>query len=428
VGQAGADEPVSISSARQTSVVDSLSILLENLYVYPEHGTEMARLLHRKLNRSEYEGLADPHDFAQALTETMHEVVTDEHLWIRFGPGVVARMHEAEADTADSARLAQDDLAAARARNFGFRKVEMLTGNIGYLKFNGFSGLAEATETAKAALAFLCNADALIIDLIENGGGSKDMIRYISSYLIEGEEHLNSFYDRIEDTIITTSTYPHIQGQRLSEIPVYILTGRSTFSAAEGFAYVLKHRGRATIVGDTTRGGAHPVNQFAVDEGFVANIPFARAINPITGTNWEGVGVVPEIVVPEEQALDAARLDAMKTIVESSANEDQAATLRFFIAGLESLFNPVALTISEMEPYVGSYGPRMVSLEDGELFYQREGNPRYRMIPMGDDLFRFTELDYFHLGFERDATGAITAAIGNYPGGYTDRNPRDTEP
>jgi hypothetical protein len=424
-GQVGLDETARIDATRRTAVVDGLATLLENRYVFPERGKEMAKALHRNLKKKEYDRLTDPNEFAQALTETVREVTNDGHLWVRFEPEIVTRIHEAEADTADSARIEQEDLERHRANNFGFREVKRLSGNIGYLKFDGFSGQAEATEIAEAALTFLRAVDALIFDLRDNGGGSPEMIQYISSYLFKNEEHLNSFYWREDDTVVTTSTYPHIQGRTLTEIPVYVLTSSGTFSAAEEFTYNLKHMGRATIVGDTTGGGAHPVSRFPVDDGFLASVSIGRAINPVTGTNWEGVGIIPHIAVPQDQALDAARLDAMRKIAESGVDEDEATQLRFQIARLETQFNPATLSLAEMQVYVGGYGPRMITLEDGELYYQREERPKYRMIAMGNDRFCFDELEDFGLRFERDGSGLVIAVVGVYDSGYTDRNPKD---
>ena len=183
----------------------------------------------------------------------------------------------------------------------------MLPGGIGYLKFNFFSGDPAAQKTASAAMNFLANCNAIIFDLRENGGGSPDMIAYLSSYLFDEPVHLNSFYNRPTDTTTDTWTQKDVPGQKLGpETPVFVLTSNYTFSGAEEFSYNLKNLKRGTIVGETTGGGAHPVRPVTLGQQMHITMPFARAINPITKTNWEGVGVKPHVETSADDALDKA--------------------------------------------------------------------------------------------------------------------------
>lgn len=199
--------------------------------------------------------------------------------------------------------------------NYGFRKVEVLPGNIGYIRFDQFHESEEAREIAAAALAFVINCDALIFDLRHNGGGTRHINQFISSYLFDKALHLGGMYNRLTDDTTQWWTFDKIPGKRFGpDVPVYILTSSMTFSAAEGFAYWLKDLKRVTIVGETTGGGAHPVHERAVNDRFWMRVPFARAISPVSKTDWEGVGVIPDIKVPASQALEAARQDAAKRI------------------------------------------------------------------------------------------------------------------
>lgn len=206
---------------------------------------------------------------------------------------------------------------------------------------------------------------------------------------------------------------------------MYVLTSRGTFSAAEEFTYNLKHMERATIVGDTTGGGAHPVDFFPLDDGFFATVSIGRAINPITKTNWEGVGVIPHIAVPQEQALEAARMEAMKTILADGVDAEREQVLTWHIAGLKAELHPITLSDTQMAPCVGTYGPRTITLEEGALFYQREGRPKFLMIPMAEDVFRFEGLEFFRLRFVRETDGVATAIVGMYDNGRTDRHTRN---
>ncbi|UCC30506.1 MAG: hypothetical protein JSU86_20195 [Phycisphaerales bacterium] len=199
--------------------------------------------------------------------------------------------------------------------NYGFRKVEVLPGNIGYIRFDQCHHSEEARETAAAALAFVANCDALIFDLRHNGGGTRHMSQFISSYLFDRVLHLGGLYNRLTDETTEWRTLEKIPGKRFGpDVPVYILTSSMTFSAAEAFAYCLKDLKRVTIVGEKTGGGAHPVHERAVNDRFWMRVPFARAISPVSKTDWEGVGVIPDIKVPASQAVEAACQDAAKRI------------------------------------------------------------------------------------------------------------------
>jgi C-terminal processing protease CtpA/Prc len=315
----------------------------------------------------------------------------------------------------------------SRARNYGFKKVEIFPGGIGYLRFDQFAHGDEAFEAAAAAMNFLANSNALILDLRENGGGSAAMIRFICGYLFEEKAHLINWDIRAEKKTVQSYSADYVPGKRSIEQPVYVLTSDHTFSAAEEFTFDLQNLERATIVGDTTGGGGHTVSThiFAFD-GFRVGIriPYGRAYNPKNNEGWEGVGVIPNIAVPVEQALDAARADALRKLVEAEKDEKIIAGYRWVLTDLESRLNPIELPEKQMKQYVGVYGPRRIFTDGGVLYYQREDRPCYEMVPMGEDLFRFDELDYFRLAFERDKSGKVIKLIGMYDNGRTDENER----
>jgi len=190
--------------------------------------------------------------------------------------------------------------------NCGFEKIEILPDNIGYLKFNVFADTAICGPTAIAAMNFLGHVDSLIFDLRGNGGGDPKMIALISTYLFDQPTHLNDLYNRKEDATTQYWTLPFVPGNRLADKPVFVLTSKFTFSGAEEFSYNLKNLKRATIIGETTGGGAHPVSGHRIDDHFTIGVPFARAINPISKGNWEGTGVEPDVPSTASEALDVA--------------------------------------------------------------------------------------------------------------------------
>jgi hypothetical protein len=205
-----------------------------------------------------------------------------------------------------------------------------------------------------------------------------------------------------------------------------VLTSNYTFSAAEEFTYNLKNLERATIIGETTGGGAHPTNRYLfADLNVAMSCPFGRAINPITGTNWEGTGIEPHIPVPQDQALDVAHIEAMKKLAEKAPNEEARETLLWNIETKETLLKPVTVAPEILKSYVGKYGPRTLTFERGDLYYQREDRPRMRMIPMAENLFCFEDIYYFRLKVNLDDDGNPVELVGLYAGGHTDSSPRD---
>ncbi len=296
--------PARLSPALQSAIVDSVAAALLRTYIFLETAEEMADLIRTRAAEGAYAGHAAPLDFVGQLTADLQSVSHDLHLRIsvRQPSNVAAERLSPE----EQIRQRNESL---RRENYRFQKVEILPGNIGYLKFNNFIEAELAGPTAVAAMNFLANVDALIIDLRDNGGGSPSMIQLLSSYFFAEPVHLNSFYIRQTDEWEQYWTYAHVSGPRLTDTPLFILTSSRTFSAAEEFTYNLKNLERATIIGETTRGGAHPVTGVTFQfEGIAIGVsrPYGRAVNPITGMNWEGTGIEPHIAVPADRALDRA--------------------------------------------------------------------------------------------------------------------------
>jgi C-terminal processing protease CtpA/Prc len=352
----------------------------------------------------------------------MRVIANDGHLWVRYEPELIAMIKKAEADGEDK-ELEEYMLREMKNINYGFKEVKILPGNVGYLNLTRFTNAYYAGEAAVATMQFLSNVNAIIFDLRQNGGGSPSMIQLITSYLYDEDEtkHLNSFYFRPTDEYQQFWTLPYVPGKHMPDVDVYVLTSNRTFSGAEEFTYNLKNMERATIIGETTGGGAHPIDRHILNDNFAMGLPSGRAINPITETNWEGVGVEPHIQVPRAEAMDKAYLMALKKLKEKEKDEKQLAFYQWTIDGLEARTNPLDLSPKELKKYSGVYGPRKITLEDGKLIYQREDGPRMQMIPMGDNLFWFREIDYFRLEVVME-DGKSNAVIGHYESGSTDKH------
>jgi retinol-binding protein 3 len=302
-GAAVSDLTLKIDAATRARVIDGAIAQLNESYVSPETAKKMADAVKARQKKGEYDSITDGDAFAKTLTENFREVSHDKHLRVDFSP---ASMPERPEGPPDAKAIAQYHKQMERM-NCGFDKVEILAGNVGYLKFNMFADPEFCGPTAVAAMNFLANVDAIIFDLRENGGGDPKMIAFISTYLFSKPTHLNDLWERKTDSTEQYWTLPYVPGKHLDDKPAYVLTSKETFSGAEEFSYNLKNLKRATIIGETTGGGAHPVSGHRIDDHFMIGVPFAKAINPISKTNWEGTGVEPDVKVPAAEALATAQ-------------------------------------------------------------------------------------------------------------------------
>jgi hypothetical protein len=413
--------PAKLDEPGKAAVVGKLADILTAKYVFPDTGRKMADLIRTNLQAGQYTALERPEEFAQRLTADLQSVSHDLHLRIGYAPDMI-RMSKTR--TGDDDELQRLQNRRSRMDNYGFQEIKILPGNVGYLKFNYFSGNPDAFPVAVGALAVLANADALVIDLRENGGGDPQMIQVITSYFFEGDpKHLNSFYHREGDRTEQFWTLPYVPGKRLPSVPIYVLTSNQTFSGAEEFSYNLKNMKRATLVGEITGGGAHPVKRELIDDEFWVSVPYARAVNPITQTNWEGTGVEPDVKVPADKALDTALVMALEQL---SGKETEARFQQYYRWHLETQqakLHPVTPSESDLQAYVGSYGPRRITLVDGVLYYQREDRPKGRLLPLTVDTFMLENVPMFRIHFLREGD-RVTALEGRYEDGRTDGNPR----
>ncbi len=301
--------------SEQAAIIQCLSVKLRAFYVFPDAAEEICACLQKHLDEGDYATSTEGELFALALTLHMQEVSHDEHLWVRWHS-------EALPDHEGQLRLNQEWLelkkVEAQLDNYGLHRAERLPGNVGYLDIHYLHRPNWGGDTVVAAMNFMANMNALIIDLRHCQGGYPGMIALICSYLFGGDPiHLDSIYWRDDDSTQQYWTLPYVPGKRFADKPVYVLIGKTTFSGGEGLAYILQTRQRATLVGEKTDGGTHPGASYRLHTHFEAFIPLGRGINPITGTDWEGKGIIPDIPVAEEQSFEVAYQMALKSILES---------------------------------------------------------------------------------------------------------------
>ncbi len=299
-----------INAATRAQLVDTIIARLDAGYVFPDKVADMARDLRARMARGDYNSITSAIGFADSLTAHLQSVSHDKHLRVRYVDQPVRR----ERPSAEEQRRMRERM---QADNFGIGKPERLEGNVAYLELRTFGVPPQEMGGALAeAMTQVADADALIIDVRANGGGSPFAVALVSSYLFGPDTvHLNSLYWRPANRTDHFWTRATVPGKRFGpDKPLYVLTSRRTFSAAEEFTYNLQARKRATIVGDTTGGGAHPGGSTRLNDHYTMFVPSGRAINPITRTNWEGTGIRPDIAVPSERAKEAAHRAALEAL------------------------------------------------------------------------------------------------------------------
>ena len=382
-----------LTDSEKIETIKAVSKVINENYIFPEVSDKIIQLLNSKLSDDQYASVKDPNEFASVLTLDIQSFNHDKHLRVLFEPKRIAE-ENIVISTEDSLKLEQKYQAIFRRNNYYFKETRILEGNIGYLDLRKFKDPKHAGETAISAMTFLSNSDAIIIDLRNNGGGTPKMVQLIASYFFSNEAvHLNSVYKRKENLTKQFWTLPYVQGKRMPDVPLYILTSSRTFSAAEEFCYDLQSLKRAIIVGETTGGGAHPGGRIKATDQYNVWTPTGRAINPITNTNWEGVGVRPHIKIPAQEALLTAHIKALDSLKNGNINMKNY--YDWHLESLQARKSPLNMDESTLIPYTGNYGIRTIGLEDGKLYYQIRNSMKYGLIPISKDTFMIEEL--FHL-------------------------------
>ena len=297
--------------------IQLISETLKSTYVDIDKANKMSLVI--KKNSNKYKKNKDPKVFSKVLTKDLQEVSKDLHLKVNFEPKRIAQ----------SKRVMPKEIKLKRAKmmakrmaeiNFGFTEIKVLNGNVGYINLRMFADIKFAKETANAAMSFLSNTNALIIDLRNNRGGVPNMMQLLSSYFTDKEPVLlSNFYERKTNKKSQLFTFENIDGKKRNT-PLYILTSKKTFSAAEAFTYTLKHLDKAIVVGETTRGGANRTKRVNLNDEFTISVPYIEAKHPLTKTNWEGKGVQPTISTTNKDAFIIAYIDAINKTVKRNKN------------------------------------------------------------------------------------------------------------
>jgi len=416
MGQAKArpQEPsLQVTPAVTRLLIDSLRQSLYRNYIFPDTALKMTGYVEAEFKKGAYDDIKDPIQLADQLQKDLQKAHRDGHFRILYDP----RFIREQLDTVGrAARQKQGDsmyLARNLEDNFAFREIRILPGNIGYLLFNGFSGLVnEARPTITAAFRFLSNTKALIIDMRTNGGGSPQMVSQIESYFFPEKTHLNDIVDRLKGKTIEYWTDPEKADGLILKMPVYILTSRRTYSAAEDFTYGMQSVKRATIVGERTGGGAHPTRPFSIGQGFVASIPFARSLNPYTHTDWEGTGVRPDIPAASNKALETAQIAILTERMNKAVNDKEKRSAQWEINTLLAGHTEDIRDSASLSAYTGTY-------QGGLVFYVSQSKLYCKNAELGNQVFklsfisgdRFVLDENLQVEFVKDSDGNFSKLI-----------------
>ncbi|MFE4393352.1 MULTISPECIES: S41 family peptidase [Streptomycetaceae] len=317
-----------LQSAEITGIVTEVSRLTAGLYVFPEIGERIARGLDDALSNGRYHQSGDPETLGRLVTEDLQSVNGDGHLRLKFHPHAIPTEQEDGAVLAELARAADLSLG-------GVPRIERLEGGVALLKLAPILFPLDMTgDSLNAALGLVARAEALVLDLRECVGGDPYTVAHICGHLFDGPTHLSTIYDREEDAERQFWSPAPAPGPRFGgSKPLYVLISGATFSGGEALAYDLQQRGRAVVVGEASGGGANPRRGFTLHPHLEATIPTARSINPVSGGNWEGTGVIPDTATDPARAHQTAHHAALADIARLGGDTPSAEEARQALHG-----------------------------------------------------------------------------------------------
>lgn len=378
------------------AVVGSLITTLSKNYVFHDKANDIAAFVRDKAELGGYDTLATDQDLARVLTDDLIKASGDLHFSVGFDPTWVAQYRRKDLPGQASAeRLRLYD--EGTKTNFGFDGVRRLEGNVGYLNLAYFADPSIAYDTAAAAMRMLENSDALIIDLRYNNGGYLEMAQFIASYFFPADKDKLLFdyyyYDDGKRVDRGQWVLPGLPGKRMVDKPLYILTGSTSFSAAEWFTYTMKKLGRAKVIGARTSGGAHPVDRKPIDANLYLQVPIGQIRDPVDRGDFEGVGVLPDVDVPSINALGIAHSIAMEGLAENNPAKQEE--LKWNLPSIVAKSDPITLSPTMIKAAVGKYEGRMIGLDHGNLFYMWRERFRLALMPISPGLFEIEGVSDF---------------------------------
>ena len=423
-GKPGSQES-RLENSTKLAIIDWICLKMDEIYVFPDVAKKMEEHIQAKMKNGDYDKISNHRAFTRQLRSDLVKISHDRHFNVVYAPEPSLRFQRK--DPEEEKKRKEQRIRQWKYDNYDFKKVERMDGNVGYLRFDGFANTLYAGDTAVAALQFLKHCDAVIMDLRYNGGGGADMIQLILSYFFEDRTQINSWYIRRLDRTDQSWTSTYVPGLKLLDTDLYLLISSRTFSAAEEFTYDLKNLDRATLVGETTGGGGHTVTYERNDDLKIEfKIPNSRAINPISGDNWEAKGIEPDVACQAEVALEKAYVLALEKIHEKTGPEgNKKQWLAWLKDYTEVKSAPVDVEAAVLETYASSYGPAKIVFERERLFVLQPGRTEKEpLLAMTEDTFIIDGEPEFRIKFEKNERGEVIAALVLFFDGSSDRVPK----
>ena len=424
VAPAQSQESGTITPDQARKTVRGVIAKVEELYVIDEKVPEFIAALEESIYAGRYD-VTDVETLVGRLDEDVRMISGDRHINFWYDPDLNRTISAEADDSEENSELAAEYSAQALADNFGLAGVTRLSGNIGYLDFRNFwDEVPGAEEKVRAAMELLHGSSAVIIDLRKNGGGSPWEGRLIQSYFFDTPTLVWRFYNREEDSVTEGWTASPVPEKSLNRVPLYLLTSGRTASAAEAFAYSVKVFKIGIVVGRRTVGAAHRTSIHPIGEDFMLRISVAAPVSPITGGNWEGTGVEPDIETDAEDALLVAQIHALETLKKERSSEEGVFDLDWALMEVRAGLSPPQLSERQLEQLVGTYGNRRITYEEGHLVYQLRDRGKVRLIPLSESVFQHPFREYYRVRFLKKGSRTV-AMEGLYDDGRVSRYEKD---
>ena len=371
-------QPPQIDGNTRKAVLQSICNAINSYYVFPDRAKSMSDYIKKQGEAGKYDSLNNPSDFANEVVKDIRSVFNDKHLRIEYDPELEKDIIKFISSKRGADQVSEADIAQDRKKNFYFKKIEILPSNIGYIEFTNFASPSlPARKTVNAAMQFVSNTDALILDLRNNFGGNAAMANEILGYFFNARTYTGKSFNRIENKWVDNyveNKKAVTQGLVLN-MPVYILTSNRTFSAAEGLAYTLQSMKNVVIIGDTTRGGAHLTRSFSLGNGFVGFIPYLRGENVKTKTDWEGTGVIPDIKIEESKSLLTAQNTILTRKLAAAANDTEKRKISWLINYYKSTNSDVVADSSNAAKFIGRFAEFEITVKENQLMFRDTNQP-----------------------------------------------------
>lgn len=394
-----------LSESEQKSIIATLCSKLEKLYPVTEIGIKTSLNILKYYESGKYSDYTLLPEFMQHLNDDLDSLSKDSHLGIIYDPAMVSEIQK-ENDTGVKGKSYADLISASeRWNNFGFKELKILEGNIGYLNLQMFFSLKYAAETAVAAMNFFSNCNSLIIDLRINGGGWDDMVTFLVSYFMDKNDDIifSITHSTLDSSYFASVPSVYVPGKKLTNIPIIILTSKSTASAAEAFTNIMKHFSKNTlVVGETTAGAENPVDHIVLFGGYLLRIPTWQKIYSYDNSAWEGAGLKPDIKAEPDTALNFAHMYLLHKLKEETTDETIKNRYQWYIEGINALNNPISISGNIMQSYSGIYGNRNIAYENNNLYYQYKGRTKRKMFVISNEYFLIEGLDFLRVKFIKE--------------------------